>query len=88
MAAIDHQGRLEFGRRQILASCIDTGFVIVGHFATAQNDVAIGVTLCLHNRHLTIFMDRQKVVATFCSLNGVSGNFDVAIGAIFETNRR
>ena len=51
---------------------------------TWQSGVAVG----LHNRHLAVFVDGQKVVATGGRLNRIGGDFDVAIGAVFEANRR
>ena len=86
MAAIDHQGGLQFGAHQVFACCIDTGFIVIGRFAAAQNHMAIGVALGLHNRHLAVLVNRQKVVTPLCGLNRVGGNLDVAIGAIFKAN--
>ncbi len=71
-----------------MARGIDTGCVVVGGFATAQNHMAVFVALGLHDRHLAVFVHRQKVVATGGGLNRVGGDFDVAIGAVFETDGR
>ena len=57
MAAINHQGGGQFGGRQILAGSIHTGLVVIGHFTAAQNHMAIGIALRLHNGHLTVLVN-------------------------------
>ena len=88
MAAINHQCGRQLSRVQVLAGSGHAGGVIVRRLAAAQNHVAIAIALGLHNRHLPVFVHRQKVVAARCCLDGVGGNTDVAIGAVFKTDGR
>ncbi len=50
--------------------------------------MAVLVAIGLHDRHLTILVHRQKMVAPGGGLNRVGGDFDIAIRAILEANRR
>ena len=72
---------------QILARSGHAGSVVVRRFATAQNHVAVRVTLGLHNGHLAVLMHGQKVVSAGGCLNRVGGDFDIAIRAVFEADR-
>ena len=88
MAAIDHQRGRQLRSVQVFAGGSHAGSVIVGRLAAAQNHVAIAIALGLHNRHLPVFVHRQKVVTAGRRLNGVGGNADIAVGAVFKTNGR
>ena len=88
VAAIDHQGRRQLGLHQVCAGGGHVGRVVIGGFAATQDDMAVLVAIGLHNCHLAVFVHRQKVVPTRSGLNCIGSNFDVAIGAVLETNRR
>ena len=48
----------------------------------------MAVSLGLDYRNLAVFMYRQEMVAACGSLNGVARNLDIAVGPVFESDRR
>ena len=74
MAAIDHQAFFQAGCGQRLGRRRHTLGIIVGALATTQNDVTVRVALGLDRGHLTILVNRQKVVLLPRREDGVDGD--------------
>ena len=87
MRYIDHNLFTQSGRAQQGASGIDIGRGVVGDFATAQDHMAVIISTRLEDRSLAHLGHAHKGVCCARRLDGVGGDLDAAIGAVFEANR-
>ena len=61
---------------------------IVGSTAAAsQNDVAVLVPTCPHDRGHALRIDTEEIVRMASGLNGVNGHADRAVGTVLEADR-
>ena len=56
VAAVHHECGRQLGGSQFFAGGRHTGCIVIGRFAAAQNDMAIGVAVGLHHRYLAVFV--------------------------------
>ena len=86
VAAVDHQLGIESGFGQLLAGGLDVAAAVVGLFAAAQDDVTVGVAVGVDDGGVAGFGYGQKVVRVAGGADGVDGDFQVAVGAVFEAD--
>ena len=87
MAEIDHHLRCQ---TCFLQPCFYLRYVfsaIVRLFTAAQYDMAIAITAGIHDSRVAPLGHRQEAVRRARRINGVNGDLDGAISAIFETHR-
>ena len=87
MAEIDHHLRCQ---TRFLQPCFHLRYVfstVVRLFTAAQYDMAITITAGVHDSRVAPLGHRQEAVRRASRINGVNGDLDGAISAIFETHR-
>lgn len=87
MGAVNHQARAQVGFAKLIASGLDVlGSVVWSRVATAEDDVAGVVAAGVDNGGDALLCDREEVVVHGGGADGVDGNVDVAVGAVFEAH--
>lgn len=87
MRAVNHDDLALVLRAQSLASSLDVGAVVVGSLAaTTEDDKSVLVTRSLRNSCQALLGDTQETVGVGSSTNGVNGNRQVTVRAVFVTN--
>src|SRR5262245_7580907 len=84
---VDHNARRDAGLSQTLGRCVDSDCVVVGLSAAAQNHVTILIPGGRYDGRMAILCYRKKMMRSLGGTNGIHRNSDVAIGAVFESNR-
>ena len=88
VAGIDHDRGAEFGGFEGVAGFEDVVRAVVrAVFATAQNEVAIGIAVGRHGAGDAILADAEKGLRLHRGLDGIDRGLDVAKGAVLETER-
>lgn len=85
MAAIDHNSRRYAGFRHTLGRCIDVFCIVIGITTSSQNDMAILVACGGDDRRMTVLGYGEKMMRSLRGADGIDGNADVAVSAVFET---
>ena len=87
VGAVDHEAGLEVGFGEGLAGFLDVGGRVIGSgVAAAENDVACVVAGGVDNGGDALFGDGEEVVVHGRGADGVDGDGDVAVGAVFEAH--
>ena len=81
---VDHDLFAQAAGSQLLAGSIHMVGVVIGGFAATQNDMAVMVAACFEYGCLSHFGHAHKGVGRLCGHDGIHGDFDVAVGAVFE----
>ena len=86
VAAVYHQAGADSGFDQ-LGDCVSDVFrAVVRLFAAAQDDVAVGVARGVDDGRVSGFGNGEEVVRVGGRADGVDGDFEVAVGAVFEAD--
>ena len=89
MAAIDHDVAGNAGFFQRLFTQADMHRIVIGPAATAaQDDMAIAITAGGEYRNLPLAVDAEETVRLGYRVEGVGGDCQATIGAIFKAHRR
>ena len=81
---VDHHLFAQAAGGQLLACGFYMIGVVVGSFAATQNDVSVVVAACFEYGCLSHFGYADEGVGRLCGHDGIHGDFDVAVGAVFE----
>src|SRR5215813_4668225 len=84
---VDHDARGNTGLSQTLGCGVDGDCVVVGLSAAAQNHVTVFVPGGRHDGRMAILCYRKEMMRSLGRTNGIHRDSNVAIGAIFESNR-
>ena len=89
MAAIDHDIAGNAGFFQRLLTQADMYRIVIGPATTAaQDDMPVAITAGGEYRNLPLAVDAEETVRLGDRVEGVGGDCEAAIGAIFEAHRR
>ena len=87
MAKVDHHIARQPGFLQVSGCGIHTGSVVIRAFTAPQNDMAVLIAGGGENRRIAVFRHGQEMVWSARRANGINGDFNGAVGGVFETDR-
>lgn len=87
VAGIDHDGGRQTGSLQSFANLGNALRLVIRCFAAAKNDMAIFIATGHDNGGVTALGDRKEDMFVCGSFDCVDGDFDIAVSAVFESDR-
>lgn len=86
VAEIDHQARGNTGFGELCGSGLDVFGTVIRLFAAAQDDVAVGIAGGVDDGGVAGFGYGEKMVGMGGCADGIDGDFEVAVGTVFEAD--
>ena len=87
VAGVDHQARRQSRPFQFGRCRGDSGCVMVGHGASAQHDMGLGIARGRGDRRAPVFVDGQEVMGVGRGQHGIDGDADIPVRAVLEPHR-
>ncbi len=87
VAGVNHDGGRKARGFQCFANFSYALGIVIRSFTAAKDDVAVFITAGNDNSGVAALSDGKEDMFVRGSLNGVDGDFDVAVGVVFEADR-